>query len=560
MSSLELQASLGSATLTWHRINWAACHRRIRSLQRRIVQAVQAGAWRKVKRLCYLLVHSFAARALAVKRVTENVGKKTPGVDGECWDTPKKKAEAVIRIGRWRGYRPLPLRRIYIPKRNGKQRPLSIPALIDRARQALYLQALQPIAETRADPNSYGFRPKRRCADAIDQCFKILRQKGSATWILEGDIEGFFDNIRFSWLEEHIPMNKRVLSKWLRCGFIDSGTLFPTTAGVPQGGIVSPVISNMVLDGLEALVHGGAWHRRVHHLHVVRWADDFIVTANSSEVLEQIVLPRINAFLEERGVRLSMEKTVITSLFQGVDFLGQTIRKHERPHGKPAKLQITPSKASLQAIKTQIKALCKQARTPERLIDTLNPVLRGWANYHRHVICSETFAQLDSFVWGRVYRWAKHRHANKTGRWIAHRYFPHPSGEAWRFTDPVTGKQLIRVQQAIKAQRHRKIKAEANPFDPKWEAYFHHRDRSLTLQASSSFRSKVLCHQKGCCPGCRQGIQSEEKLELHHRDGNPQNNHLPNLVFVHPNCHRQAHYAPDNYPGSSRPVKDVGHA
>ena len=181
MSSHELQASLGQTVNRWHGINWAACYRRIRSLQRRIVQAVQAGAWRKVKRLTYLVVHSFAARAIAVKRVTENTGKKTPGVDGEVWNTPDQKAQAIERIGQWQGYRPLPLRRLYIPKKNGRQRPLSIPAMADRARQAVYLQALQPVAETTADPNSYGFRPKRRCADAIDQCFKVLRQQTSAS-------------------------------------------------------------------------------------------------------------------------------------------------------------------------------------------------------------------------------------------------------------------------------------------------------------------------------------------------------------------------------------------
>jgi RNA-directed DNA polymerase len=188
MRSTVLQASLGLTTTAWHGIDWAGCSRQVRSLQRRIVQAVQAGAWRKVKRLRYLLVHSFAARALAVKRVTENTGKKTPGVDGILWQNPEQKAAAVTRIGQWREYQPQPLQRIYIPKPNGKRRPLSIPAMEDRARQAVYLQVLQPIAETTADRNSYGFRPKRRCADAIDQCFKALRQKGSATWILEGDI------------------------------------------------------------------------------------------------------------------------------------------------------------------------------------------------------------------------------------------------------------------------------------------------------------------------------------------------------------------------------------
>lgn len=562
MGSPELQASSGLATMAWHSINWAACQRRVRSLQRRIVQAIQVGAWRKVKRLSYLLVNSFAARALAVKRVTENPGKKTPGMDGELWDTPEQKAAGVERIGQWRGYRPVPLKRIYIPKKNGKRRPLSIPAMVDRARQALWLQALQPIAETQADRNSYGFRPKRRCADAIDQCFKVLRLRNSATWILEGDIEGFFDNIRFDWLENHIPMNRHILSKWLRSGFIERGTLYPTDAGVPQGGTISPAISNQVLDGLEAVVHGSAWYRRVHNINTIRWADDFIVTANSREVLEEVILPRINAFLTERGVRLSPTKTLITPIEQGFDFLGQTIRKYPRPNGKPAKLQITPSKASLDAVKAKIKALCKQAAgaAPEQLIDRLNPVLRGWANYHRHVICGKTFRQLDSYVWRRLYRWAKHRHASKTGRWISERYFPHRKGESWRFTDPKTGKQLIRVQETVKTQRHLKIKGEANPFDCEWDDYFERRDRQLALQASSGFRATILTRQNGTCLVCRQVIQSEEDLERHHRDGNHQNNHIGNLVLLHPNCHRQLHYAPVRKTESSRPERDVGHA
>jgi RNA-directed DNA polymerase len=554
MSSLELQAS-SDLVIEWHSINWAACHRRVRSLQRRIVQAVQAGAWRKVKRLSYLLVHSFAARAIAVKRVTENTGKKTPGVDGEVWETPEKKARAIDRIGCWQRYQPLPLRRIYIPKKNGKQRPLSIPVMSDRARQALYLQALQPVAETQADNNSYGFRPKRRCADAIDQCFKVLRLRTSAEWILEADIAGFFDNIAFSWLEKHIPMNRDILSKWLRCGFIDGGNLYPTESGVPQGGIVSPTISNVVLDGLEAVAHGSGHQRRVHNINFIRWADDFIVTANSREALEDLVLPRINAFLEERGVRLSAEKTVITHIAEGFDFLGQTIRKYPRSNGMPAKLQITPSKAAFQAIKVRIRALCKEnlGAAPSELIDALNPVLRGWANYHRHVICAETFGKLDSFVWRRSFRWAKHRHPDKTGRWVAERYFPHQRGESWRFTDPSTGKQLIRVADAIKAQRHLKIKGAANPFDPEWASYFQHRDQQLMLRASSAFRAKVLKRQEGSCPTCRQVIHRDEDIELHHCDGNHQNNRIDNLVFLHPNCHRQVHYAPDITTESSRP-------
>jgi RNA-directed DNA polymerase len=239
MRSTLLQASSGLTITTWHGIDWAGCYRRVRSLQRRMVQAMQAGAWRKVTRLSYLLIYSFAARALAVKRGIENTGKKTAGVDGERGETPEQKATAVLRIGQWRSYRPRPLKRIALPKKNGTQRLLSIPTLEDRARQAVSLQARQPIAETQADHNSYGFRPQRRCADAIEQCFKALGQKDSAPGILEGDLQGFFDHLAFPWLEEHTPRNKRIVAKWLRWGVIDHGTLYPTTAGVPQGAYAS---------------------------------------------------------------------------------------------------------------------------------------------------------------------------------------------------------------------------------------------------------------------------------------------------------------------------------
>jgi RNA-directed DNA polymerase len=380
--------------------------------------------------------------------------------------------------------------------------------------------------------------------------------------MLEGDIHGFFDTIAFSWREAHSPMHKSGLSQWLRSGWIDHGALYPTTAGVPQGGIISPVVSNVVLDGLEAVVHGGTWHRRIHHINAIRWADDFIVTANARQVLEETILPRINALLAERGVRLSPEKTVMTPITDGFDVLGQTLRKQERLNGNPATLQITPSKGSVQGIKTKGKALCKQAvgATPARLIERLNPVLRGWANDHRHVICTETCAKLESFVWRRWYRWAKHRHPEKTGRWITPRSFSHQRGASWRFTDPTSGKQIIRVQEAVKPQRHSKIKGDANPFDPQWEAYFQHRDRQRALRTTSALRAQGLNQQKGLCPICRQVIQSEENLAFHHRDGNHQNNRRANLVLLHPNCHRQGHYAPDSTTATSRPARGVGHA
>jgi RNA-directed DNA polymerase len=238
------------------------------------------------------------------------------------------------------------------------------------------------------------------------------------------------------------------------------------------------------------------------------------------------------------------------------------VRKRERSDGKRAKLQITPSMASFQALKDKVRTLGKQARgaTPEQLIDTLSPVLRGWANYHRYVLCGETFAQLDTFVWRRVSRGAKRRHADQTGRWIIDRYFPHGKGEPWRFTDPATGKHLLRVREVVNPQRSLKIKGEANPFDPAWETYFQDRDRKLALQASSPFRATILRQQHGLCPGGRQVLQVEEDVERPHRDGNHQHNQWGHLVLLPPPCHRQEHYAPERTPASTRPSRGGGQA
>jgi RNA-directed DNA polymerase len=237
----------------WYAIDWQKVNQEVRRLQIRIVKAQQEGKRGKVKALQRLLTHSFSGKALAVRRVRENQGKRTAGVDKIHWDTPQKKATAVHEL-RQRGYHPQPLRRVYIPKKNGKMRPLGIPCMKCRAMQALYLLALDPVAETTADPNSYGFRPQRSAADAIEQCFNLLGKQASPQWILEGDIKACFDRICHEWLYANIPMDKGILKKWLKAGFIEKNVLKPTEEGTPQGGICSPVLANITLDGLEKML------------------------------------------------------------------------------------------------------------------------------------------------------------------------------------------------------------------------------------------------------------------------------------------------------------------
>lgn len=273
--TLALAIDADSRVTEWHGVDWHRVNRYVRRLQARIVKAVEQGKWRLVKSLQRLLAHSVSGRLMAVRRVVENRGKKTPGVDGQVWNTPKQKMNAVQTL-RSKSYRAAPLRRIYIPKKNGKKRPLGIPTLFDRALQALHKLGLEPVAECLADANSYGFRPERSAQDAAEQIFNALRLKSSARWVLEGDIKACFDEISHEWLLTHLPMNRRVLKKWLNAGYLEKNAFHHTEKGTPQGGIISPILANRCLDGLEACIANTGRERRKHKLNVIRYADDCV--------------------------------------------------------------------------------------------------------------------------------------------------------------------------------------------------------------------------------------------------------------------------------------------
>ena len=477
-------ASSGKAT-QWDQIDWPQCERQARRLQARIVKATREGRQGKVKALQRLLTHSFCGRALAVKRVTDNQGRRTPGVDRVIWRTPAAKLRAIGSLHR-RGYRPQPLRRVHIPKANGKQRPLGIPTMKDRAMQALHLLALAPIAETTGDPNSYGFRSERSTADALQQCFNALGQKHSAQWVLEGDIKACFDHISHDWMLRHVPTDKVVLRKWLKAGYIENRNLFHTEAGTPQGGIISPTLANMTLDGLEILLaqhfprhgrkDGKVWRPKVN---LVRYADDFIITGDSQELLENEVRPLVEQFLKERGLTLSPDKTRLTHINEGFDFLGQNLRRYD---GKPL---VKPSKKNTHAFLEKVRGIigANKAMSQAALIGLLNPVIRGWANYHRHCVAKETFNRVDHEIWQRLWQWAKRRHPKKSRAWAKKRYFPALGSRSWVFASS-TG-QLTPDGQPIwqrlvyagetKIRRHIKIRKAANPFDPQWKPYFKER-------------------------------------------------------------------------------------
>lgn len=540
-------ASPGIATC-WEAIDWQKALAYVKKLQVRIVKAQKEGHYSKVKSLQWLLTHSFYAKALAVKRVTSNQGKRTSGVDHELWLTPQAKFNAISKLNR-RGYHPQPLRRHYIPKKNGKMRPLGIPTMTDRAMQTLYKFSLEPIAETYADPNSYGFKIGRSTHDAIEQCFTDLNKGKSPEWILEGDIKGCFDHISHEWLLENIPMDTQILEKWLKCGYVETRKLFPTDEGAPQGGTISPTLMNMTLDGLERLLQERLPTRqkvngRTHFnkLNFVRYADDFIITGESPEFLRDKVLPIVKEFLTERGLQLSEEKTVITHIEDGFDFLGKNIRKYN------GKLLIKPSKTSVKSFLEKVRSIIKgnKSTKQETLIRKLNPVIRGWVNNQRYVVSSKVFSRVDYEIYKCLWQWAKRRHKKKSHKWIAQKYWHHIGSRQWTFSVPyenqsTEGEPLyckLEYATDTKIIRFKKIVAEANPFDECWTDYFEEREGEKLLNSTKG-REKLLTiwrRQHRRCPVCGDLITSETGFKVHTPAGK---NSLK--IMVHKECHEEIH-------------------
>lgn len=520
----------------WKSINWREVETYVNRLQVRIAKATKDKNWNTVKRLQYLLTHSYYAKALAVRNITTNKWKNTSGVDKELWSTPASKMCGVLSLTD-KNYKAKPLRRVYMEKT--VKHSISIPCMYDRAMQALYALALDPVAEVTADTKSFGFRKGRSCHDACEYIFAALSRKASVQWVLEGEINRCFDQISHEWLTQNIPMDKSVLKQFLKAGYVFENELFPTIDAITQGGVISTILANMALDGMqEMLVNHFDLSEKdeisvfVHHeskVNFVRYANKFIVTATTKEIVEE-AKGFIREFLKTRGLELLEGKSTITHINDGFDMLDWTFRKFK------GKLIIKPSKKSRKSFVVSLsETILKRGKAwkQEVLIETLNQQIRGWTNYHRFVCASEAFAHIDYILYELLWRWAKRRHPHKGNLWVLLNYW-HKRDNCNRVFS-IEDKELLRVDH-ISIVRHTKVRMDANPyFDTQ---YFFDRKFEHGMKRLSGRFQLIWKNQNGCCYHCGMPMEISDNREIFFKvpkfmGGKDE---VQNMVYVHKSC------------------------
>jgi RNA-directed DNA polymerase len=497
--------------LTWDAVNWAVHEQNVARLRRRIFTAVRDGDLAKARNLQKLMLRSWSNTLVSVRQVTQrNAGRRTAGVDRVvALDGPSRMAMAREAHRTIRSWKPLPVRRVYIPKANGKQRPLGIPVLLDRCHQARVKNALEPEWEARFEARSYGFRLGRCCQDAAEALYGTLRGGSKRTWILDADLTAAFDKISHSFLLDQLGgfPARDMIAGWLKAGVFEAGKGFaPTEEGTPQGGIISPVLLNVALHGLEEAA-GVRYHEtgtRAGKAHAgspvaVRYADDFAICCHSRQQAEN-VREKLTGWLAARGLTLNEDKTRIVRLTRGFDFLGWNFRRY--PGGK---LLIKPSKAAIRKHRKRLADETRKLRGANAgaVIATLNPVIRGWTSYHRGMVSNRAFASLGHYTWQLTYKWARWTHPNKGARWVTSRYygkFCPARDDKWVFGDRDTGAYLLR-HDWTGIRRHVMVKGRSSPDDPDLAGYWENRRRKHGLPLEAGTLS-LLGRQQFRCPHC----------------------------------------------------------
>jgi RNA-directed DNA polymerase len=494
----------------WQRVDWREAEDNVRRLRQRIFTATREGDLAKVRNLQKLMLRSRSNALMSVRRVTEiNVGRKTAGIDGRTALFSEDKASLVdwvqLRSGSWKAR---PVKRVYIPKADGRQRPLGIPVISDRVLQAQVVNALEPEWEATFEPKSYGFRPGRGCHDAIEAIFNTACGKhAKRLWVLDADLEAAFDRIDHDHLLTMLAgfPARALIRQWLKAGVVEQGILTATERGTPQGGVVSPLLLNIALHGLEeaAGVRYGsvgtkAGKTRRNTPVVIRYADDLLALCHTRQQAED-VKSRLVGWLAARGLRFNEAKTRVVHLDDGVDFLGFTARRNR------GKLLITPSKAALRRIRHRLRAEMRSLRgaNASAVLYQLNPIIRGWAAYYRTVVSSKVFASLDHYVWTLTFQWARRNHRNKSKHWIVDRYFGRfhaTRQDRWIFGDRDSGAYLLKFAWT-KIVRHQQVHGTASPDDPALAEYWATRRRRRKPPLSPS-GLRLLQQQHGRCPHC----------------------------------------------------------
>ena len=544
-----IERTEGHPDPTWADINWHAVEGNVRRLQERIYRATMNKAWRTVKNLQQLLVRATSNKLLAIRRITqENRGKHTAGIDGVVYDTPEARWKLLQEGLSLQGYTPRPVRRVYIPKDNGKQRPLGIPTGKDRVMQAIVKAALEPEWEARFEANSYGFRPGRCTMDAIEAIHTTMNHQGSSQWVLDADISGCFDNIDHEPLLAKLPVFTTTLRQWLKAGVVEIGFFSPTDTGTPQGGVLSPLLANVALDGMERLFEAegpdGQPQKPTRRkglnkgIAVIRYADDFVTTAPTREVLETYARPRMEEFLQQRGLALNEGKTRIIHIREGLNFLGFHIRKFGSRGGK---LLTVPQKDKvLKHVRAVRSYLDAHKQTPAgQVIKELNPVIRGWANYYRHCAAKHVFSKVRNAQWQMLRKWAKRRHPNKSSTWVKARYFRNDGYSTFQ-----DGKAELVKPDKTPITRFTKVTGKNSPYDPALRQYWVERKKQHVGRETYAKQRLMLHQRQGYrCALCKVPFIPGEAIETDHITLTSQGgtDAINNKRLIHPWCHRQRH-------------------